>query len=118
MTRAGVFLLSVICLVDVLSAFKVNRAFGLRTSSVLSANKLDGVTIAGDLTPIANNLLIKVKDAAVSTAGSLIRNSDLLFLIASYRSSVLWIIQDRKLASGKFYIMVILYLCRWLVYSR
>lgn len=91
MTRAGVFLFSVICLVDVLSAFKVNRAVGLRTSSVLSANKLDGVTIAGDLTPIANNLLIKVKDAAVSTAGSLNRDGDLLFLIASYQSSVLWI---------------------------
>ena len=69
MMRAGVFLVSVICLLDVLTAFKVNRAFGLRTSSVLSANKLDGVMIAGDLTPIANNLLIKVKDAAISTAG-------------------------------------------------
>ena len=69
--RAGVFLVSVICLIDLLTAFKVHRAFAFaaRSSPSLFANKLDGITIKGDLTPIANNLLIKVKDAAVSTAG-------------------------------------------------
>jgi hypothetical protein len=55
-------------MMNVASALKIQRAFGFRTSA-LSANKLDGVLITGDLTPLANNLLIKVKEAAISTAG-------------------------------------------------
>ncbi|RYG68269.1 co-chaperone GroES, partial [archaeon] len=47
----------------------VNR---LVHSSALRANKVDGVTIEGNLTPLHNNLLIKVKEAAKSTAGGLI----------------------------------------------
>jgi len=35
------------------------------------ANKLDGITIEGDLQPLANNLLIKVKDALAETKGGL-----------------------------------------------
>jgi hypothetical protein len=55
-------------MMNVASAFKIQRAFGFRTSA-LSANKMDGVVISGDLTPLANNLLIKVKEAAISTTG-------------------------------------------------
>lgn len=50
-------------------AFKAHRVLGFRATSSLSANKLDGIMIAGDLTPIANNLLIRVKEAATSTTG-------------------------------------------------
>lgn len=52
-------------------AFKAHRVLGFRATSSLSANKLDGIMIAGDLTPIANNLLIRVKEAATSTTGEL-----------------------------------------------
>jgi chaperonin GroES len=34
-------------------------------------NKLDGITINGDLTPLSNNLLIKVKEVATSTTGGI-----------------------------------------------
>eukprot|EP01031_Cornospumella_fuschlensis_P040735 gene40735-49680_t len=47
----------------------VNRYFG---SNLLRANKVDGVTIEGDLTPLHNNLLIKVKEVAKSTPGGLV----------------------------------------------
>lgn len=56
-------------MVNVVAAFKSQRTFGFRTASVLSVNKLDGIIIAGDLTPLSNNLLIKVKEAMTSTAG-------------------------------------------------
>lgn len=63
------FLMASAAVINIASAFKIQRAsFGFRTST-LSANKLDGVIIAGDLSPLANNLLIKVKEAPVSTAG-------------------------------------------------
>ena len=39
--------------------------------TALFANKLDNMEIEGDLVPAANNCLIKVKEAAVSTAGGL-----------------------------------------------
>lgn len=63
------FLLFSISFMNVATAFKATRAFRLRAAPVLLANKLDGVMIAGDLTPLANNLLIKVKEAASSTSG-------------------------------------------------
>ena len=58
-----------ICVLNVVSAFNAQRSFGFRSISAHSANKLDGVDIAGDLTPLSNNLLIKVKEAMTSTAG-------------------------------------------------
>ena len=65
-----VFVALLICMLNVVAAFKgQQRAFGFRTASALLANKLDGVMIAGDLTPLSNNLLIKVKEAMTSTAG-------------------------------------------------
>ena len=47
------------------------NAFKFRSSTGISANKLDGITIDGDLIPLQNNLLIKVKQAATATAGGL-----------------------------------------------
>ena len=41
------------------------------STSALFANKLDNMSIEGDLIPCANNCLVKVKEAAVSTAGGL-----------------------------------------------
>ena len=38
---------------------------------VTFANKVDGITIEGNLTPLSNNLLVKVKEAASSTASGL-----------------------------------------------
>jgi hypothetical protein len=61
-------LIAAAAVINVASAFRIQRASGFRTST-LSANKLDGVFIKGDLSPLANNLLIKVKEAAVSTSG-------------------------------------------------
>jgi chaperonin GroES len=52
------------------SAFKLARTF-TRSKVVAYANKLDGIVIQGDLTPLSNNLLVKVKEAAVSTSGGL-----------------------------------------------
>lgn len=40
-------------------------------SSSLSGNILDGIPIPGDLTPLQNNLLVRVKPAAASTSGGL-----------------------------------------------
>lgn len=58
------------CLVATSVAF---RGFGLkRTSSFsLSGNKLDGIDIAGELTPMGNSLLVKVKEALSETKGGL-----------------------------------------------
>jgi hypothetical protein len=63
------FLIFSVNLINVATAFKATRPFGLRAAPVLLANKLDGVMIPGDLTPLANNLLIKVKEALSSTSG-------------------------------------------------
>lgn len=40
-------------------------------SFALKSNKLDGVVISGDLTPLSNNLLVKVKEAMAETKGGL-----------------------------------------------
>ena len=70
MMNSAVVIALLVCLLNVVSAFKAQRSFGFRSISALSAvNKLDGVLIAGDLTPLSNNLLIKVKEALTSTAG-------------------------------------------------
>mmetsp|Transcript_16603 Transcript_16603/g.22851 ORF Transcript_16603/g.22851 Transcript_16603/m.22851 type:complete len:242 (-) Transcript_16603:1151-1876(-) len=37
----------------------------------LYSNKIDGITISGDLTPLSNNVLVKVKEIASSTSGGL-----------------------------------------------
>jgi chaperonin GroES len=64
--------LFVIALINIAAAFNAQRSFGLRsTFSALKGNKLDGININGDLTPISNNLLIQVKVAADSTKGGL-----------------------------------------------
>lgn len=57
-----------VCLINVVAALKVQRASWIRSAS-LAANKLDGVVISGNLTPLSNNLLIRVKEAMTSTAG-------------------------------------------------
>ena len=44
-----------------------NLGFLLRAT-----HKLDGNTIQGDLTPVSNNVLVKVKEALASTAGGII----------------------------------------------
>lgn len=62
------FFAVLVCLINAVVALKVNRA-SFRAAFGLSANKLDGVNIKGDLTPLSNNLLIKVKEAISSTAG-------------------------------------------------
>jgi hypothetical protein len=67
MMKSMIFIVVIVSLINIASAFQ--RPLGFRTTSILSANKLDGIVIAGDLTPLANNLLIKVKEAAASTAG-------------------------------------------------
>jgi len=41
------------------------------TNVVLFANKIDGVTIPGDLKPLSNNILVKVKEAVSSTSGGI-----------------------------------------------
>ena len=66
------FLAIVASAININSALKVQRSFGNRLAvSSLKANKLDGINISGDLVPISNNLLIKVKMAADSTKGGL-----------------------------------------------
>ena len=42
-----------------------------RCKNILPANKLDGITIESDLKPLWNNILVKVKEVASSTAGGL-----------------------------------------------
>lgn len=55
-------------LLSLTEAFRVSR---MPTSFVLRANRMDGLTISGDLVPLQNNLLIKVKEAAASTQGGI-----------------------------------------------
>lgn len=72
MMRALVVL--VLALVVCVDAWRISgRAAATRrsTSTALGANKLDGITIDGDLQPVANNLLVKVKEALASTQGGL-----------------------------------------------
>ena len=52
-------------------AFKSARPFGVRFTSISATNKVDGIQINGDLTPLSNNLLIKVREAASATSGGL-----------------------------------------------
>ena len=52
-------------------AWRATTASSSCRSARLSANKLDGLTIEGELLPVANNLLVKVKEALASTQGGL-----------------------------------------------
>lgn len=62
-------LIVLVCIVTVIFAFQKVK---LPTNSfVRFANKIDGMVIQGDLQPLANNLLIKVKEIASSTAGGI-----------------------------------------------
>jgi len=42
-----------------------------RSSSLNAKNKLDGINIDGDLQPLSNNVLVKVKEALTATSGGL-----------------------------------------------
>ena len=69
MSRIYFVFVVLVALINVAAAFK---SFGIRTTILaLKGNKLDGININGDLLPISNNLLIKVKVAADSTKGGL-----------------------------------------------
>ena len=39
--------------------------------TLAKSNKLDGITIEGNLVPLSNNVLVKVKEIAASTSGGL-----------------------------------------------
>lgn len=67
MTKFAVVVLSL--LLPIVVAFHKIRPISWKTK--LLANKMDGVTIEGDLIPLSNNLLIKVKEIASSTSGGL-----------------------------------------------
>lgn len=63
-----IFLLS---LINIVSSYRsIFRPF-VQPLNRLNANVIDGLTVEGNLTPLANNLLIKVKDVASSTQGGL-----------------------------------------------
>jgi chaperonin GroES len=63
-------LVCVLLVVLFASATSFSRIVPVRRLA-LRANKIDGITIDGALTPISNNVLIKVKEAASSTSGGL-----------------------------------------------
>lgn len=69
MSRISFVFVVLVTLINIVVAFK---SFGIRTTiQALKGNKLDGININGELLPISNNLLIKVKIAAESTKGGL-----------------------------------------------
>lgn len=53
------------------AAFRPTRMFGSRMLTSVHANKMDGTTIAGDLQPMQNNLLIKVKEVSGQSTGGI-----------------------------------------------
>lgn len=58
--------------VAVVSSFTFAIPPALRKSSFLKANKLDGMTIEGNLKPLSNNLFVKVKESASLTKSGFI----------------------------------------------
>lgn len=67
-------MLALVCIVISLAlvgAFQNSRSWNNHVSMARFANKLDGITIDGNLQPVANNLLIKVKEALAETKGGL-----------------------------------------------
>jgi chaperonin GroES len=63
-------ILAFLAVLSIASAFR--KPFGSTPRALsLRANKIDGITVEGDLQPLSNNLLIKVKDAAIATTGGL-----------------------------------------------
>lgn len=64
-------LIFLVALCVAVTAFKSQFGRQLRVSSKLSGNKLDGIDIDGDLMPMGNSLLIKVKEALSETKGGL-----------------------------------------------
>lgn len=62
-------LLLFVCCVPFAAAY--TRGILVRRGFLTRANKLDGITIEGNLSPLANNLLIKVKEVASATSGGL-----------------------------------------------
>lgn len=65
-------LLIAIATIAAVSSFAILPTFtSVRRSQILNANKLDGITIQGDLAPLSNNILVKVKDAASETVGGI-----------------------------------------------
>jgi chaperonin GroES len=68
-----ILFLAILCISHAYVATRWSRAGarkGLRFAT-LKANKLDGITIEGNLQPVSNNLLIKVKEALSETKGGL-----------------------------------------------
>ena len=60
----------------VLNIYAFKRGFLERTkvdhkSLSLNVNKIDGIPITGDLTPVSNNLFVQVKEIALETSGGL-----------------------------------------------
>ena len=53
------------------SAGSMHRLMKSSRQFSLGANKLDGNIIEGDLKPLSNNVLVKVKEVASNTAGGL-----------------------------------------------
>lgn len=65
------YLVPVLLIAGCMSVAAFTRTFPLRRGVFTKANKLDGITIEGNLTPLTNNLLIKVKEIASATSGGL-----------------------------------------------
>lgn len=67
-------ILSVLVLFAVLAAVASFQYGGLNTGRVLTRlwkNKIDNIQIDGDLTPLSNNLLVRVKEVASQSQGGL-----------------------------------------------
>ena len=48
-----------------------SKLTNLKPTCLQMSNKIDGIVIAGDLKPLSNNILVKVKDAVSSTVGGI-----------------------------------------------
>jgi chaperonin GroES len=62
-------LLLALCAASVLGYARIAPVFSRFTST--RANKIDGIAIDGHLSPVSNNVLVRVKEVAATTAGGL-----------------------------------------------
>ena len=70
MRNLAVFLVLIVLTATVVSGFRA--AFKSRATGALFAkHKLDGISIDGDLVPLSNNVLVRVKEAATATQGGI-----------------------------------------------
>jgi hypothetical protein len=65
------FVLCTIFLWQQAFSLQTTKSVPLRRTRLFGANKLDGLPIDGDLQPVNNNILVKVKEVASSTSGGL-----------------------------------------------